>query len=59
MHVEYAALAIVQWYNKSKPNPNLAKSGKAQPSRAKENQRERLEFPWILLSELSLFNDLH
>jgi hypothetical protein len=42
----------------SKPNPNLAKSSKIQPSPAKGNQRKRLGFPWIPLSELSLFKGL-
>jgi hypothetical protein len=31
----------------SKPNPNLAKSGQARPSPAKENQRKSLGFPFV------------
>jgi hypothetical protein len=42
----------------SKPNPNLAKSSKIQPSPAKENPRKKLGFPWILLFESSLFKVL-
>jgi hypothetical protein len=42
----------------SKPEPNLAKLSKIQPRPAKNNQRKRLGFPWILLSESSLFKGL-
>jgi hypothetical protein len=42
----------------SKPDPNLAKSSKIHQSPAKDQQRKRLGFPWILLAELSLFKDL-
>jgi hypothetical protein len=42
----------------SKPDPNLAKSSKIHQSPAKDHQRKRLGFPWILLAELSLFKDL-
>jgi hypothetical protein len=43
---------------KSKPKPNIAKSSKIQPSPSKENQRKRLGFPWIALSESSVFKGL-
>jgi hypothetical protein len=42
----------------SKPIPNLAKSSKARPSPSKDNQRKKLGFPWISLSESSLFSEL-
>jgi hypothetical protein len=43
---------------RQKPKPNLAKSSKIPPSPLKENQRKKLGFPWISLSELSPFNGL-
>jgi hypothetical protein len=39
-------------------DPNLAKSSKTRPRDSKDHQRKGLGFPWILLSELSLFNGL-
>src|SRR5271163_2528182 len=42
----------------SKPNPNSSKSSQARPRNIKGNQRKRLGFAWILLSELSFFNGL-
>ena len=44
------------WY--SKPIPNLAKSSKAETKRSKDDQRKRLGFSWISLSESGLFNRL-
>jgi hypothetical protein len=43
---------------RSKPNPNLAKSSQIGPSLRQDDPRKRLGFPWISLSELSLFKDL-
>src|SRR5271156_4083028 len=42
------------------PSPIQAESkfSQAGPSRHKDNPRKRLGFPWISLSELSLFKDL-
>ena len=42
----------------SKPIPNLSKSSQAPAEPSKTDQRKRPGFPWILLSELSLFNGL-
>ena len=42
----------------AKPNPGLAKFGKAKPTRAKENQRPMLCFPLIVLFGLGLFKGL-
>jgi hypothetical protein len=41
-----------------KPDPNLTKFSQIGPSLRKEFPRKRLGFPWISLSELSLFKDL-
>jgi hypothetical protein len=38
--------------------PNQPKLFKIQPRPAKENQRKKLGFPWILLAEMSLFKGL-
>jgi hypothetical protein len=43
---------------RSKPNPNLAESSQIGPSPHKNNPRKRLGFPWMSLSELSLFKEL-
>ena len=45
-----------RWY--SKPIPNLAKSSKTRTRRRQDNQRKRLGFSWISLSESCLFNGL-
>jgi hypothetical protein len=42
----------------SKPIPNLSKSSQALAKPNKMDQRKRLGFAWILLSELGLFNGL-
>jgi len=42
----------------SKPIPNLSKSSQAPAKPNKMDQRKRLGFAWILLSELGLFNGL-
>jgi hypothetical protein len=42
----------------SKEDPNLSKPSQARPSLDQDNQRKKLGFPWILLSESSLFKGL-
>jgi hypothetical protein len=42
----------------SRPTPNLAKPGQAEPSAGQIFPRKRLGFPWFGLSEMSLFNGL-
>jgi hypothetical protein len=41
-----------------KLNPNVSKSSQAGPSSSQIFPRKRLGFPWISLSELSLFKRL-
>ena len=52
------AHSAIPGQGESKPKPNIAKSSKIQPGPSKDDQRKRLGFPWIALSESSVFKGL-